>query len=226
MAVTNDGSVVLVNCECDITGDDLDLHENCWVADCVPVEILVLLDGAEVAGVNVTATATGAQGNLTWVQSAMTDSQGTVHIPVALLVRNGEYWYNLSSYTFEAAYGEDSSTVTENITKATGIIIELNAGDDNGNDGNGDPVDVGGEDGGDDDDYFVPVIVMIAVLVVVAVIVRVHSRLRRGRAADYMDDSQGETAGDADKEWEGESEKVGEEGNVDMEEEEYYWEPE
>lgn len=180
MAVTNEGSVVLENCECDITGDDLDLHENCWVAYCVPVDVSVRdEDGVAVEGATVIMT--GIEGNLTWTHTSRTDTKGMARSFPALIVRFNDWWHNLSLYSIEAQKGSRFSNMTENITEAVEVFLDLGGGD-GGQDE--DPSDVGGGD--DDDEFHLPLALGVVVVLVVIGVILVFRR-RTGELLDEED---------------------------------------
>lgn len=194
MAITNEGSVLLQNTECDITGEDMDLHEDCWVAYTVPVDVRVLDEGDPVANAKVKIE--GSEGNLTWTRSYRTNSEGKTWTHPALMVRNGELWYNLSEYFLEAHVGTDSGNHTENITGPTEItiILALSANSDQNN-----PSDVeeGGDDGSNDVEYH-QVFGVVSALIVVVIVVVVYRK--RGRNGD-VDDGEGEYLDPRNVEW-------------------------
>jgi hypothetical protein len=206
MAVTNEGSVVLLNCVCDITGDDLDLHEGCWVADCVPVEVTVKGGGDPLDGAKVRLE--GRNGNLTWTGYARTDSDGMVILPAALMVRNGEWWYNLSDFEVEVTYNGKRSNRTETIDGPETLTFDLGSvggdggsgGDGDDDPGDGEPSDVkdGGNDEKDLNDYL-PVIGVVAVIAFVAVVL--VSRWNRNREQSEDDEWDDEGYPD-DADWE------------------------
>jgi len=168
MAVTNEGSVLLVNCDCDISGDDMDLHENCWAAVCVPIKVHVVEDGKGVEGAEVTVT--GSDANYTWMHRAFSDSRGLARSITALMVRYRDYWYNLSTYTVQAIIGAKSVNKTMNITGPMSNTLELGNGDDQN------PADDITDEDDDNDDLWEYIQPIIGVIVVLAVLIIIGAR--------------------------------------------------
>ena len=208
MAVTNDGSVTLVNSVCDITGNDMDLHENCWAATTIPLEIVVEDSGNGVKNAKITTT--GSDGNFTWSHTTITDSKGEGQALAGIQIRLYEYWYNITEFLIEvtSTVGSDSRSLNVSVPMSVNFELGDGSGGNDPNDGS-DQDDGDGNDGDDDNDLWgirnilegdadesnvlIPVFIVIIVL---GVILMVTMRRRNQGVGEGEDDH------DVDAEWE------------------------